>query len=129
MHIRLAVKEANKARHKQHRIGAVLIRGGKPVATGHNHSHIHAEHSAINRAWKCGTDDAILVVVRIRRDGSLGLAKPCPVCQKQLAEAGIKKVIYSDSDGSLKTMRITPDMATGTVSKKTQLMMWQRERL
>lgn len=38
-----------------------------------------------------------LYVCRRRKDGSFGLALPCPICMKIIERSGIKKVIYSIS--------------------------------
>lgn len=104
--IKLAVKEAKKARHKQHRLGAVLMRGGKPIAASHNFAHVHAEHATLNRAWRSDTEGCTLFVARVRKDGSLGMAKPCKLCMERLVEAGIKKVTYSNKDGQLETIKL-----------------------
>ena len=39
-------------------------------------------------------------------DHSLTMAKPCHLCLKELREAGIKKVRYTDWNGEWKEMRI-----------------------
>jgi tRNA(Arg) A34 adenosine deaminase TadA len=104
--IKLAIREARKARHKQHKFGAVLIRGGKIIASSHNHSSIHCEHSVLDRAWKSGTENSVLLIVRVRKDGSFGLAWPCDVCLSRMAENGVKKVIYSTNSGMLAELKI-----------------------
>jgi len=103
--IRLAIKEAMKSTHK-HRHGAVILSGGKPVAAAHNFGHIHAEHAAINHAWRSNIDGCSLIVVRVVSDGSLGMAYPCNTCIKRMILAGIKKVYYSYIDGSIRELKL-----------------------
>jgi len=106
-YIRMAMREAKKARHRQHFLGAVLLRGSNPIAVAHNFSHIHAEEAVIGRAWKSGTVGTTLVVVRVRKNGDLANSKPCKMCQSLLLVAGVKKVIYSDNSGQIQTIRLT----------------------
>lgn len=106
MSISLAIREASRARHKQHRLGAVLLKGGKPVASAHNFDRTHAEVAAMDRVWKSELQGLTILVVRARKGGGLGMAKPCPDCMEKLVAAGIKKVVYSDDDGNLVTVRI-----------------------
>jgi tRNA(Arg) A34 adenosine deaminase TadA len=127
MYLKLAIREATKARHKQHNHGAVLIRGGKPVAVGHNHSHIHAEHAALNRAWRHGTEGGTLVVIRVRKDGTIGMSRPCEMCVNRLISAGIKKVIYSDSDGSLKSFKLPTKSEVSKLNITLQNILWYKK--
>lgn len=106
MSIQIALKEAAKARHHQHKLGAVILRGGKPVATGHNSGFLHAEHNVLNRAWRNDIVGATLLVIRVRKDGSLGMARPCELCMNRLIQAGIKKVIYTNSAGVLESIKL-----------------------
>ena len=92
----IAVKNSS---HKQHRLCCVIIRGGNIISVGWNNAFVHGEHSALNRAWENGTIGAIAVVVRVKKDGSFGIAKPCPLCLERLKSAGIKRVIYTDIIG------------------------------
>jgi deoxycytidylate deaminase len=105
--VRTAIREASKSNHHQHQMAAVLIKGGKTVAISHNHDFLHAEHGCLNRAWRGGADDATMVVVRVRRNGTLGMARPCPLCTQRLVKAGVKKVIYSNSNGSLESIKLS----------------------
>lgn len=126
MYMKMAIREALKARHKQHGHGAVLLKGGKPVAVAHNHSHVHAEHAVINRAHRVGTEGATIVVIRVRKDGTIGMSKPCDKCVSRLISAGIKKVIYSDTDGSMKTLRLQKtEVNQPTI--KMQSILWQKK--
>jgi deoxycytidylate deaminase len=98
------------------RIGAVLVRKSKVVATAVNletKSHplqkrlaervglgpkiyLHAE---INALIKAREDADTVVVARVDREGNPKLAKPCPICQLALKESGVVLVHYSTSEG------------------------------
>ena len=54
---------------------------------------LHAEIAAIIRAK--GKAIHKIVVKRYDKSGRLMLAKPCPVCQLAIKEAGIKVVVHS----------------------------------
>jgi len=56
---------------------------------------LHAEVDAILKAKKTDLSRATLLVIRIKKDGSLGIAKPCSVCSSLIKKVKIKKVIYS----------------------------------
>lgn len=60
---------------------------------------LHAEVDAINKATKILNKNelakATLVVLRIKKDGSYGMAKPCEGCQDCINHYNIKKVFYT----------------------------------
>lgn len=96
-------------------MAAVLMRGKGPVRIGINRSKsspknrilkiqnefvrcdLHAEVDAINVDVKSSD---VLYVFRVRRDGRLTMAKPCSDCAYKIGLAGIKKVYYTDWDGT-----------------------------
>jgi len=41
-----------------------------------------------------------LEVMRFRKDGSLGMSKPCKFCQRHIRSAGIRRVYYTDEAGA-----------------------------
>ena len=57
----------------------------------------HAEERAAKAMRGYGWWD--IVVLRFRKDGSLGMAKPCLGCDKILKKAGVDKVQYSTGQG------------------------------
>ena len=63
----------------------------------------HAETMAMRASDGCGDT---LVVARIRNDGEVSCAKPCPLCMSQMRDKGIKKVYYTMWDGSIQMMRV-----------------------
>ena len=96
-----ALKEAKKAYKKNEvPVGAVIVKNGKIIAKGRNkrektqNALHHAEVIAINKACKklksWRLDDAEIYVT----------LEPCPMCAGAIANARIKKVIYSAQDAS-----------------------------
>ena len=94
------------------RLGAILVDKKAIIAANFNslktnpklcafyeYPHTHAEAGAILSAGLNNCRDKILYVVRIRRDNTLAMAKPCGECQKLIQHVGIKKVFYSTSNG------------------------------
>ena len=97
------------------RVGAFLLYKNKLVSKGFNSykTHpkqweyrgdrdaacLHAEVDCIIRAINKGYGDRLnkcsLFVVRVKKDGSLGLAKPCKGCTKIINDYQIKQVIWS----------------------------------
>lgn len=104
--VNIAIERSN---HPEHRIACLLIRGGKIISTGWNANHQHGEHSALNRVWENGADGAVAFVVRVRRDGTIGMAHPCDLCMQRLKEAGVRKVIYTNQEGQLETIKLSSE--------------------
>lgn len=99
----------------EYQLCAVIAKGGKVLSTGYNHrgwhglserykstahlSTIHAEVDAILLGRKkIRFEGAKIFIVRIRTDGSVGLAKPCKMCQQVLLSYGIKKAYYTTEE-------------------------------
>lgn len=104
--------ELAKRSTERHRHGAVLVKNGNVLSWGYNkmkshplvfgdnaedliknHSGVHAEVDAIRKV--ANPENAVLYVARLRRTGEPGLSKPCDRCEKAIADAGIKKVIFT----------------------------------
>lgn len=105
---RSAQIQARKSKHKQHRMGAVIVKGGRIIAFGHNQIRpskelktetIHAEEAAILQGIKtCGIRSLAgskLYVTRFTKGGSVSLALPCCRCMDLIRSVGIHKVFYS----------------------------------
>lgn len=64
--------------------------------------YLHAEIDAINKAAKLLSEKQFkkshLYVVRVKKDGSLGLAKPCNGCQKCIDHYNINTVEYTSNE-------------------------------
>ena len=63
---------------------------------------VHAEYR-ISRKLDYGS---IVYVVRLRRDGSLAMAKPCADCEKALRSKHVKEVWYSTADGAVDKLEL-----------------------
>jgi len=98
----------SKAYHK----AWVIKSNGTVVASGSNWNHRHgksqwghAERVAWHKYQKFSKKSGIckkheilyMVVIRIKKDGTLGMSKPCCKCQASFSPK-IKKVIYSTGD-------------------------------
>lgn len=107
-----AIEEANRSR-QNHKHGAVLVKCGKVISSGHNKvtgklpSHmysIHAEMAAIKDSnERCGLVDTHLYVVRMNKQG-LAQSKPCKLCHQYMKRHGIRRVTYSNDENSLESM-------------------------
>lgn len=107
-----ARKEAGKSTFSRARMGAVITKGGRVLSSGCNQTRyskyaarnqfksIHAEEAAIIQILRRPNGlqllaGATIFITRIKKDGSTGLAKPCPQCQSLINSVGIKKVIHT----------------------------------
>jgi deoxycytidylate deaminase len=97
----MLLRQAAKSRHHQHYHVAIVTRGGAVLAMGHNLEGIHAEAMALGKLWPSERVGTRLQSLRLRRDGTLGMAKPCAECQALIEASGVKQVIYSDGDGNM----------------------------
>ncbi len=107
----LAKRKATQSTFERARIGAVLIKGGRVLASATNQTRYnkrananwastHAEEAVIIRVLRKpdglkNLAGATLYVTRIKKDGTCGLAKPCSTCQTLINSVGIKKVIHT----------------------------------
>jgi len=118
--IQLAMQQAEQSA-MPNRLGAVVVRKKHVIGAGYNRENhpflyrhqvlklhpkhgMHAEVSALYGADN--VEDGILYVVRMRKDDSIGMAKPCDSCIQFIRICGVKRVIYSEQDGSFNLMRI-----------------------
>jgi len=46
----------------------------------------------------------IMINIRIMADGSIGMSKPCKICQKLLKDFGIQKVYYTNRSGKFELL-------------------------
>jgi len=68
--------------------------------TGYPAACMHAELNVLRFA-KPGDS---LEVLRFLADGTLGMAKPCPICQAAIAKADLKDTWYSDRGGEMQKL-------------------------
>lgn len=61
----------------------------------------HAEMLTIKKAINMGINlkGKDIHVIRFRRNGSIGMSKPCEFCQKMIESVGIRRVYYTDDNG------------------------------
>lgn len=107
----MALKSRGVGGHKNSsfRLGAVLCDKNRIVAVGNNSykTHpvlrhltkwpcIHAEQDAIFSRGLDNCQGLDLYVCRVKRDGSIGMSKPCAVCSKLIEAVGIRKVKWTE---------------------------------
>jgi len=46
-----------------------------------------------------------IIIARMRRDGSLAIARPCPICQLAIKEAKVKKIYFTNEQGELTLLK------------------------
>ncbi len=99
--------------------GAVVVRGGSVVGTGHNkhrnnpaylpedivreNTSYHAEAVAIRQAGD-NTKGATIYVARVNRHGEDRNSQPCLPCSLLIQEAQIKKIVYT-TEGEVEYVR------------------------
>lgn len=97
--------------------GAVIVKGGRVVATGWNKNrnhptivspeHIktkcsyHAEEVAIREAGESNVRGAVIYVARINKSGADRDSKPCPKCATLIRQVGIKRVVFTMESGEI----------------------------
>lgn len=88
---------------------AILMKGKKPIsAWASNSPENHAEANVLRHVKpKTKVKNASILVVRFNKKGELKLSRPCTVCVNLLNKYGIKKVRYSDENGTIIKAGIT----------------------
>lgn len=114
--LKLALEEAELSTYR-FRIGAVIFKGSRIIASGHNgirssrihplHKHynnsLHAEQDAILNVkdWSTLKGYSILVIKISKTKGILSMARPCEMCQQLLKHVGIKTMYFSNELGEI----------------------------
>jgi len=119
MSFRIAERTALDSPFEQHRVGAVIVKGGRVLSTGYNEirwlerlrkTNIHAEEAAILKLLKARRLSSLIgsdiYVTRFTRGGAIGCAKPCANCEALIRSVGIRRVFYSDSTGTTSMERM-----------------------
>ncbi len=98
---KIALKKAMEYTLGRHRVGCVVVKGGKILSVEHNLYTKHAEERATNKVWRSEMVGATVYVARplYTEEVPIGLAKPCEDCEKLLRQLGVKKVVYSTQNG------------------------------
>lgn len=95
-YLEIARKVAAKSTHRQHRHGAVVVRGGAVLAAAANSG--RRGRCAERRALQRGTfHGATVYTARSNRLCS----KPCDDCIAAMKAAGVRLVVYVDHSGAV----------------------------
>ncbi len=87
-------------------VGAAAIRSdGTYVSSGNGPAigptpRVHAEYRLCRKL----DTGATVLVIRVRRDGTLGCALPCPDCVRALESNLVRRVFYSDENGVIQRL-------------------------
>lgn len=98
----IAAARSNKDDERLFRLGCIAIRADGAWVSACNASATqptpsgHAEVRALRKAGLGAT----LIVARVKRDGSLGMALPCARCRSMIKAKRVVRVYYSHHDGS-----------------------------
>jgi deoxycytidylate deaminase len=116
---RIASKQSSKATGVKHKLGAVIVRGGRVLSTGYNEirysrfigeTTVHAEEAAIvkllSRRALGQLQNSEIYVSRVCPSGLAGLALPCPRCMELIRSVGIKRVHYTTDNGKTETVKL-----------------------
>lgn len=97
---------ASRSDHSLHHHAVLVTRGGQVVAKGFNRGYVHAEIQALSKVWPNRRKGCKVWSIRIRKDGRVGMAKPCGPCEAFLRASGVDTVYYSTNDGGIEMMRL-----------------------
>jgi len=113
----IAINEACKATGS-YRLGAVIFKGSNIILSGYNNGYDHAEMRVLNRYTKQNNKTCNFLVIRIRKDGTIGGSRPCMHCLNLLKRTRnkIDKIYYSNDDGEI-IMEKLEDMESTYVTR------------
>lgn len=95
-------KIKNSIHRKKFIFGAVSVRHDGSITVSNNictktpNKNAHAEKRVLAKAGM----GSVLYLVRLRRDGTWGSAKPCKHCQQLIKNKKVRKVVYSISENN-----------------------------
>ena len=112
----------------EYHLCAIIVKGGKVLSVGYNKQatnsfvehftdrvrgmrdyclSTHAEMDAVLKARsKTDLRGSKIYVARVRRNGELGMARPCSICQTVLHSYGVKRAYYTISDNEYGVMHV-----------------------
>lgn len=105
---RISIKMALQSTSR-FKVGCVIAKGRRILCAGYNDmgtthprmgtlKRLHAEvHALVSPHSNIVGGDAY--VCRVMADGTLGLARPCPICIEALRLYGIKTIYFTSGDG------------------------------
>ncbi len=112
--IALATKMATRSPQGRFKTGCVIIgKKGEILSKGWSHLSearmaeyfsVHAElHALLRTAYRPSLEGGIAyIVTKSGKSGDLTMARPCRACAAALYAAGIKKIVFTWWDGSVK---------------------------
>ncbi|MFE5302275.1 hypothetical protein [Streptomyces sp. NPDC056632] len=114
--IELALRQARRSRCR-YRVGAVLASGSRVLAASPNvrrnnpmvdflHATFHAEEAVLRQA-SGSKGRRTLYVARVDAAGRPALARPCRRCQDALFAAGVTRVHYTTSVGTVDSVKLS----------------------
>lgn len=119
MSMRMAAKTALHSSFKQHRVGAVIVKGGNILSVGFNTRQPssvlgtptrHAEASAILKLMKEQRQHELvgssIFVTRFTAGGRVGLARPCHHCMGLIRASGLKRIYYTTNEGTTESITL-----------------------
>ena len=116
--LKRAIETAEKSNYYPFRVGAVLFKGNKIFVDGRNSirccknlkkknwNSVHAEQHAILNMGEENCKGLSLLVIRLNLSNNIRLAKPCEMCEDFIRQVGIKRVYYSNNDGTISKMEM-----------------------
>ena len=122
-HISLAQQVAEQSDYGKFRHGAVLVKGSSVrnmACNKHRHCHfgkrfrqahtgtatLHAELGVILGMDRSITRGATVYVARVNKEGDPRMSKPCPMCENAMRHVGIKRVVYTNRNGRIESMKL-----------------------
>ena len=114
---KICEKLSYKSNHSQHRLGCVIVKKNRIVGLGFNSNktspHSPDKFKTIHAEWDatCGVSlkdlkGSTAYILRIRKDGSYGIAKPCESCLSILKHCGVEQVCYTTQVGEFYAEKI-----------------------
>lgn len=114
--VQMAIAAARVSTH-QFRMGAVLFRGAKIISVACNSkrfcgyvkkvkeiANFHAEIAACHNVPAETISGSDILVVRIKADDTLAMAKPCKFCLGYLREKNIRRIYFSNKLGEIERL-------------------------
>ena len=122
-YIEFAKRVAEQSNYGKFRHGAVLVKGSSVRSLscnkhrhcsfgarfrkeGHGEATLHAELGAILGIDRSTTQGSDVYVARINKEGEARISKPCSMCEAAMRHVGVKRVIYTDANGKIESMRL-----------------------
>ena len=95
-----SVRSISCNKHRHCSFGARFRREGRGEAT------LHAELGAILGIERSTTQGSTVYVARINKEGEARISKPCSMCQNAMEFVGIRRVVYTDAEGDVVSMKL-----------------------